>query len=119
MAELIMRYQIIAGNVTVDFSSFCDNATNCQEDMIEDDFDTRSYQVTDTEVALNGIRSFIRDSIKQLKNGNKVTFTGANGRQQKVFDELDSFKDWINDFFSISRYQFIKTRVVDKEFSTE
>ncbi|KUP22062.1 hypothetical protein [Paenibacillus sp. DMB5] len=115
----ITLYQIIDGNVMIDFNRFCDNAANCQEQEIEKDFDNRSYQVNDTEVALNEIRSFIRSSIEQLKNGNKVVLTGANGRQQKVFDDLESFKDWVNAFFSLSRYQFIMARVVDKEFSTK
>ncbi|MDU0332285.1 hypothetical protein RW092_19110 [Paenibacillus sp. 3LSP] len=119
MAALIMRYQIINGDVTVDFNSFCDNAAICQEEMIEDGFDTRSYQVNDTEVALNEIRSFIRSSLEQLKNGKKVIFTGENGSQQKSFSDLDSFKEWVNEFFSLSRYQFIKARVVDKEFNAE
>lgn len=115
----ITKYKIINGDVTIDFNRFCDNAANCQEDLIEDGFDTRSYQVNDSEVALNEIRSFIRSSIEQLNNGNKVIFTRADGSPQKVFSDLDSFRTWANEFFSISRYQFIKSRVVDKELSAE
>jgi len=115
----ITQYQIIDGNVTTDFNRFCDIAASCQEQEIEKDFENRSYQVNDTEVALNEIRSFIRCSLEQLKNGKKVIFTGANGNPQKVFSDLDSFKDWVNDFFSLSRYQFIKARVVDNEFSAK
>ncbi|WP_201317528.1 hypothetical protein [Paenibacillus sp. EPM92] len=115
----ITQYQIIDGNVTIDFNRFCDNAASCQEQEIEKDFENRSYQVNNTEVAINEIRSFIRSSLEQLKNGNKVVFTGANGSPQKVFSDLDSFKEWVNEFFSLSRYQFIKARVVDKEFNAE
>ncbi|MNO63861.1 hypothetical protein D3C76_545790 [compost metagenome] len=107
----IMRYQIIKGDVVVDFNSFCDNAAICKEDMIEDGFDTRSYQVNDTEVALNEIRSFSRSSIEQLKNGKKVIFIGATGGPQKEFSDLDSFKDWLNHFavypnISLSRHEW-------------
>lgn len=113
------KYQVINGDVTIDFNRFCDTVANCQEEEIEKDFDKRSYQVSDSEVALNEIRFFIKDSIEQLKKGNKVIFTRANGDPPKVFEDLDSFVSWLNNFFSISRYQFIKTRVVDKVLSDE
>lgn len=70
-----MKYQVINGDVTIDFNRFCDTVANCQEEEIEKDFDKRSYQVSDSEVALNEIRYFIKDSIVQLKKGNKVIFT--------------------------------------------
>ncbi|RUS44593.1 hypothetical protein [Cohnella sp. AR92] len=115
----ITQYQIIDGNVTIDFNRFCDNAANCQEEEIEKDFDKRSYQVNDSEVALNEIRSFIQASIECLKNGNKIIFTRANGNPPIVLKDLDSFRTWANEFFSIPRYQFIKSRVVGKEVSVE
>lgn len=115
----ITQYQIIDGNVTIDFNRFCDNAAICQEEEIEKDFDNRSYQVNDSEVALNEVRSFIKDSLVALKNGNKVIFTRSNGNPPRVFDDLDSFKAWIDEFFSIPRYQFIKARVVDKVLGNE
>ncbi|MFC5528385.1 hypothetical protein [Cohnella yongneupensis] len=115
----ITQYRIIDGNITIDFNRFCENAANCQEEEIEKDFDKRSYQVNDSEVALNEIRSFIQASVEHLKNGDKVIFTRANGNPPKIFEDLNGFRTWANEFFSLSRYQFIKARVVDKELSVE
>jgi hypothetical protein len=103
----IMKYQIIKGNVTIDFERFRVNADFCEENEIQKDFDKRSYQVNDSEVALNEIRSFIRDSVKQLQNGNKVIFTRTNGGPPKIFEDIDSFKEWITEFFDKPNYQFI------------
>lgn len=115
----ISKFQIINGDVTIDFNRFCDNAAICEENEIDKDFDNRSYQINDSEAALNEISSFIRESLAQLKNGHKVIFTRTNGNPPIVFNDLDSFRAWANEFFSIPRYRFIKSRAVDTELNDE